>query len=201
VIPGVILAAGASSRMGRSKALLPIGGAGECFVTRIVRTLADAGVEHTIVVVRPDDTEVCDVLEREGLHADVLANPSPDRGQLSSLQVALATLGRPGVVAALITLVDIPLVSAGTVSSLLAAWRRSHAPVVRPSYRGRRGHPYIIGRDVFAEMLHAPVESGARPVLARYEDRMVHVEVEDAGILLDVDTPAEFARLSVDPRL
>ena len=137
-VPAVVLAGGRSSRMGRPKALLPAGR--ETFVGRIARTLRDGGA-GPVVVVAPAGDLAARIAAALGPHRPpprVVANPDPDRGQLSSLLVGLAAIDRlgedpRGAEAALVTLVDVPLVTAATVRALLDRWRRTRAPVVRPA--------------------------------------------------------------------
>ena len=144
-VPGVVLAGGRSSRMGRPKALLPAGP--DSFVGRIVRTLRAGGVREVVVVAPADDlaARIRAALAPHALPSRVVVNPDPDRGQLSSLLVGLdavdgpgAAAGRPAadtrpVDALLVTLVDVPLVSAATVRALLDRYHRTRAPIVRPA--------------------------------------------------------------------
>ena len=130
-IPGIVLAAGASRRMGRSKALLPLGASGLPFVRVICDTLTAAGVSPIVVVTR---AELLESLAGVLPGTELVVNRDPERGQLSSLLAGLDVLGAPA--AAMMTLVDLPLVPAGTVAALLATWDRTHAPLVRPLFRG-----------------------------------------------------------------
>lgn len=189
--PGaIVLAAGASSRMGRPKALLPLAG-GETFVERIHRTLRDARLDPIVVVVRPELEEpVRTLLPRT---TAVAVNRNPERGQLFSLLVGLDALGWPA--AALMTLVDLPLVRAETVGALIAAWARSGAPLVRPMTLGRRGHPIVVGGPVIAALADANPLAGAKPVVHAFAAQALDVAVDDPGTLDDVDTPEDYARL------
>jgi molybdenum cofactor cytidylyltransferase len=132
VIPAIVLAAGRSSRMGRAKATLPTGD-GHTFLTRIVQTLLDAGVDDVIVVVGHDAEAIARSFSESGLPARFVVNREYDRGQLSSLLAGLNAIDRPGVSAVLVTLVDVPLVSASTVRAVVDGYRRSRAPIVRPT--------------------------------------------------------------------
>jgi molybdenum cofactor cytidylyltransferase len=194
MVPGVVLAAGASSRMGRPKALLPTGVPGETFLSRIVGTLEAAGLDDLVVVVgggRPDLARA--VADLPGLVRPVL-NPDPSRGQLSSLLAALAVVDRPGVTGMLVTLVDVPLVTAATVEALLAAYRRSRAPIVRPARAGRHGHPVIFDRAVFDALRGSDLAVGAKAVVQARLGEVLDVAVDDAGAFQDVDTPDDYAR-------
>ena len=136
VIPAIVLAAGRSSRMGRAKASLSLDGV-DTFLTRIVRTFQEAGVDDVIVVVGHEADEIARVFARSGLPARFVVNANYDRGQLSSLLAGLAAIDRPGVAAALVTLVDVPLVSAATVRAVVDRYRSSHARIVRPTWGAR----------------------------------------------------------------
>src|SRR5712692_7043831 len=118
MIPAIVLAAGKSSRMGRPKANLPLEG-GDTFLTRIVRTLSDAEVSDIIVVVGHDADVIVETFAPSGLAARFVANPDYEAGQLSSLVAGLRVIDRPGVVAMLVTLVDVPLVTPGTVRAVV----------------------------------------------------------------------------------
>src|SRR2546427_11864882 len=100
VIPAIVLAAGRSSRMGRAKATLPLDN-GDTFLTRIVRTFRDAGVDDVIVVVGHDADAIASSFSESGLPARFVVNAEYDRGQLSSLVAGLAVVDRPGLAAAL----------------------------------------------------------------------------------------------------
>src|SRR5689334_4286818 len=121
VIPAIVLAAGKSTRMGRAKATLPLD-RDDTFLTRIVRTFVDAGVEDVIIVVGHDaDAIVASFADADAVmsRARFVDNPDYEQGQLSSLLAGLKVVDRPGVVAALVTLVDVPLVSPATVRAVI----------------------------------------------------------------------------------
>ena len=193
-VPGIVLAAGSSTRMGRPKALLPAGPAGETFVGRIVRTLRAGGVDGVVVVAAAVAKEIERALAQQEAPPRVVINPDPGRGQFSSLQVGLRAVSRPGVGGVLVTLVDVPLVSAGTVERLLAVHRRTGAPLVRPEREGRHGHPVIFDRALFAEIAAAPAGSSAKAIIAAHRRESVAVPVAEDGPFRDIDTPAEYAR-------
>ena len=195
MIPAAILAAGASSRMGRPKALLPTAVAGETFLTRIIHTLREAAVDDLLVVTGKDSMAIRAAVEREGMAPRLIENPDPGAGQLSSLLTALRAIDHPGVRAMLVALVDVPLVSADTVRAVLDAYRRSGAPVVRPVWGGRHGHPVIFDRSVFDELRSADPHIGAKAVVRAHETAVVDVEVEDQGAFLDIDTQADYDRI------
>ena len=122
-----------------------------------------------------------------------VVNPRADEGQLSSLLAGLDAIDRPGVEAALVTLVDVPLIGAAAIRVLLARAAASGAPILRAVHRGAHGHPVIFKRRLFDALRAADPAVGAKAVVraAGVED----VEVDDAGVVEDVDTPADYARL------
>ena len=164
VIPAIVLAAGRSSRMGRAKATLPAGD-GHTFLTRILRTLLDAGVDDVIVVVGHDADPIASSFSESGLPARFVVNHDYDRGQLSSLLTGLDAVDRPGTEAVLVTLVDVPLVSAATVRAVINSYRATHAPIVRPTSGDRHGHPLLIDRSLFDALRAADPEAGAKPIV------------------------------------
>jgi molybdenum cofactor cytidylyltransferase len=191
VIPAIVLAAGRSSRMGRAKATLPAGG-GHTFLTRIVRTLLDAGVDDAIVVVGHDADLIISSFSESGLPARFVVNHEYDRGQLSSLIAGLNAVDRPGVAAALLTLVDVPLVSESTVRAVIDSYRRTRAPIVRPTSGQRHGHPLLIDRSVFDALRAADPSTGAKPIVRAHASAAGDIAVEDEGAFLDVDTEEEY---------
>src|SRR3990172_6356699 len=114
MIPVVMLAAGKSTRMGRPKATLALDAA-DTFLSRIVRTFQDAAVEDVVVVLGHEAAAVVKSMERLGLFPRFVLNEQYEAGQLSSLLAGLRAIDRPGVTAMLLTLVDVPLVSAATI--------------------------------------------------------------------------------------
>jgi molybdenum cofactor cytidylyltransferase len=190
VIPAIVLAAGASSRMGRPKALLDAGHT--TFVGRILLTLRDAGVDETVVVVRPGDSAVIHEVERAGYGRPV-ENPRPERGQLSSLIVGVDAVDRAQVDAVLVTLVDVPLIDAATVRLLLSRALASPAPIVRAVHEGRHGHPVIFKRVLFEALRVADPAQGAKAVVRA--NRVDDVETGNAAVAQDVDTPDDYGRL------
>ena len=193
-LPGVVLAAGRSTRMGRPKALLELPG-GESFCVHIVDALLHAGVAPVVIVTRAGDAALRKTIAR--LSTDdvrVVINPDPDRGQLSSLQRGLTALD-PAAPAAVVTLVDVPLVSPASIRRIVDAWTSSRAPVVRPERGGRHGHPIVVSRAVVAALCAAAPTGSARDVIAPFLPSSLDVALEDEGLFADVDTPEEYARL------
>jgi len=194
MIPAVILAAGASTRMGRPKALLPIGREGETFITRLVRTFCDAGADDLVVVVGAHADGVSEAVARMPVFVRVVENRAYERGQLSSLVAALDVVDRPGVQAVMAMPVDMPLVTQATVRALLDAYRKRPHLVVRPALGDRHGHPVIFDRALFAELRRTDFSIGARAVIAAHPRDVLDVPLTDPGAFQDIDTPEEYER-------
>lgn len=190
----MVLAGGRSSRMGRAKATLPLDH-GDTFLSRIVRTFRAAGVADVVVVLGHDADAIAAAYAASGLPARFAINPDYDSGQLSSLVTGLSLVDRPGVVATLVTLVDVPLVSVDTVRAVVDRYRGTGAPIVRPTRGESHGHPVLIDRSVFDELRRADPAEGAKPVIRRYASALGDLVIEDDGAFLDIDTPEEYDRV------
>lgn len=192
---GIVLAAGASRRMGTPKAGLCFGE--RTFLGHAIAALEDGGVSEIVVVAGAAAAAVRAALP-PGRTIPVLLNPAPERGQLSSLKIALRHVRRaiPEADAIVVALVDHPAVRASTVAALLAAARGvASAAIVVPTHAGQRGHPVLFAKMLWQEILDTPDELGARAVVRANPGRVRLVPVDDAGILVDVDTPEDFRRL------
>lgn len=195
MIPGIVLAAGRSVRMGRAKALLPCGPEGITFVHAVAAALCAGGAEEALVVGRPEDAELRGAVERLPVRARYVENPDADTGQLSSVLAGLAAADHPGVSGVLVTPVDAPLITAATVAALIARFRAGAGPIIRASHQGRHGHPVLFGRAMFDALRHAHPAVGARAVLRGHPEAVVEVDVGDPGVILDVDTPEDYEAL------
>ena len=182
--------------MGSPKALLATPD-GRPFVTRIVETLHEAGIVELVVVTGRDHDALVNVLSRARVKASIVRNNDPSRGQLSSLWVGMDAVVTPDTEGILVTLVDVPMVAVSTVTRVVTAWQRTHAPIVRPAIGDRHGHPVIFDRSVLDSLRGAPIDAGAKTVVRAHERDLLNVPVDDEGCLVDVDTPDEYRRLSI----
>ncbi len=194
MIPVAVLAAGKSTRMGRPKATLPLDDA-DTFLTRIIRTFQEAQVDDVVVVLGHEAQAILKSLEQSGLSPRFVVNEQFESGQLSSVLAGLRAIDRPGVNAMLMTLVDVPLVSAATVRAVLDRYRTTRAPVVRPVRGALHGHPVLVDRSLFDKIRAADPQRGAKPIIRAHVSAAGDVEVEDEGAFFDVDTPEDYKRL------
>jgi molybdenum cofactor cytidylyltransferase len=186
MIAAVVLSAGESSRMGRPKALLPIGG--QTFIERIVAVLREAGLERIFVVLGHNAPSMAQKVAHLPVH--VLINPDYPKGQLSSLQVAVRQLlAAEDCHAMLLHLVDHPHIKAELVNLLIERFETSGKLIAVPRVGGKRGHPVIFARSLFDELLKAPLDEGAKAVVNAHRAETLEIDTPDEGITLDIDTP------------
>jgi len=196
---GVILAAGESSRMGTDKALLPWpplseGISKDSFLSAAIRSLSLA-TDFVIVVAGKNEPALAPVAYANG--ASIVANPDPDRGQFSSLQIGLHEVLNRGRDTAIVTLVDRPPVAAATVQTLRDAFETALTDVwsVVPEFSGKHGHPFVAGRELIEKFLHAPATGGARDVEHACQSHIQYLPVNDPYVALNINTPEDYAAL------
>lgn len=194
-VTGLLLSAGASSRMGAPKALLDFGG--RTALARLAETLRAAGIADLVAVV-PPDAAIAAEAERCGVR--VVKNPLAHLGRTGSLQFGLRETppGRSVVFAP----VDAPLVSASTVRAVLEASGR--AAIVRPVHGGRGGHPVFLASHLRAEILHLAPDASLRDLIHRDPSRRLDLPVDDPEVLANINTPEDYgaaiARLGDSPQ-
>ncbi len=185
----ILLAAGESRRMGYPKPLLKLGS--RTFIEILAAAILQS-VARLIVVVGAHADAV-----RGAIPADprilVVENPDFLKGQLSSIKAALPRVGAAAA-GALIHLADHPMVRAETFAAVVDSYRRAGKPIAIARYRGRRGHPVLFARELFVELAAAPEDQGARAVVSADPSRVAYVDVDDPGVLADLDTPEDLER-------
>jgi molybdenum cofactor cytidylyltransferase len=189
---GVILAAGASSRMGSDKALLPWRNG--TFLSSAINAL-QAVSDLVIVIAGHNQQAVAPTVCSNG--AFLVTNRNPDDGQFSSLRVGLnEVLGR-GRDAAIITLVDRPAPKVETIERLKQAFLAApdHIWAVVPEFNSRHGHPFIAGREMIEAFLRAPSTSNAREVEHAHQEHILYLPVTDPLVAANVNTLQEFQQL------
>ena len=196
-VHGVILAGGISSRMGFPKALMPIGDS--FFLRSIYDKLVGAGVSPVHIVINTGLQSSLSAQMNKFTEGRFVLNREPGLGQLRSLQLGLVAAQEAGADAVMMALVDQPLVDQGTVKVLVEKYGQEHGKLVLPLFEGKRGHPFIIPAAHFDAFIKADAAGGstARDVLDSLADSSVCVEVQDAGVCQDVDTPEDMGKLSL----
>jgi CTP:molybdopterin cytidylyltransferase MocA len=184
----VVLAAGASSRMGEPKALL-LRPDGRRFLDAIVDTARAAGVDVVVVVLGPPHAAEIEPALPAGVV--VAHNAHPERGMLSSVQVGVRAL--PPLEAALVWPVDIPAVRTDTVRAVLTA---APGQVIIPTRHGRGGHPLRLPASRFGELLALGPELGLRALVHADPPAVTRLSVDDDGVLVDVDLRSDLDKLT-----
>jgi molybdenum cofactor cytidylyltransferase len=187
MIAAIVLAAGKSERMGRPKALLPL--RGRTFLENILDAISHSSIDQTVVVVGHHRQEI---ESRFPPPAQVVFNPDYEQGMVTSFQAGIRAL-RPDTSAALLFLVDHPVIEPGTIESLTT--KAAPDRIVVPVLNGRRGHPVLFGVHILQEILALSSAQGANIVVRKDPRRVIEVPVKSAGILVDVDTPEDFQKL------
>lgn len=189
-IVAIILAAGYSSRMGAFKPLLPFGET--TVLERSIALFRAAGIADIRVVIGHRADELLPLLAR--LEVRPLFNGHYAQGMFSSVLAAAASLEAEDE-AFLLLPVDFPLLQPESVATLLRAWQRGVGKILYPTCRGRRGHPPLLATSYREAILAWPGHGGLRALLQQYQEDAMNIETGDEGILLDMDTPEDYARL------
>jgi molybdenum cofactor cytidylyltransferase len=175
--------------MGYPKPLLKLGS--RTFIELLAAAVLQS-VARLIVVVGAHGDAV-----RGAIPADsrilVVENPDFLKGQLSSIKTALPQVGVEAA-GALIHLADHPMVRAETFAAVVDSYWRVGKPIAIARHQGRRGHPVLFAREMFVELAAAPEDQGARAVVAADPSRVSYVDVDDPGVLTDLDTPEDLER-------
>jgi molybdenum cofactor cytidylyltransferase len=181
--------------MGCPKALLPFGGT--TFLGTILDTLAAIPMPAPLVVLGRHAPLIEPHIAGRPLR--ILINREPERGQISSMQLALAAAGN--CPACLVWPVDQPAASATLIRALIERFEESHALIVMPIKDGVRGHPAIFSSVLFREILALRPEQGAKELVRSHAGETALLETDDAGAVHDIDTPEEYRNLIESFRL
>jgi molybdenum cofactor cytidylyltransferase len=189
-VSAIVLAAGLSTRMGRMKPLLPFGR--HTVIEQVVAALLGTAVTEVVVVTGHGRAAV------EGRLADwpvrCVYNPDYAVGEmLSSIQAGMRAVSQAAS-AALIVLGDQPNLAPTIVTLLIDAYRSGGGAIIRPTFAGRPGHPVLIDRSLWPEVLALPRSASLRDVLRAHGEEVSAVVVETDCILRDMDTPEDYAR-------
>jgi molybdenum cofactor cytidylyltransferase len=159
-------------------------------IAAIARRLLEGGLDPLIVVVGHEAERVKEALEDEPVI--VVVNPAHGEGVSTSVKAGIAALPSD-VDAALIALGDMPKVTSTHVTRLIAAFAPDQGRAIGvPTYRGRRGNPVLWAKAFFGEMERLTGDRGARGLIEKHRDRVYEVEMDDSGVLIDIDTPEDF---------
>jgi molybdenum cofactor cytidylyltransferase len=194
MLAAVILAAGESRRMGQPKALLPY--RGRAFLEHLIGVAHHPRVGLTRVVLGAGAEEIRERLKLDP--ASVVINPEWEKGQISSIQVALRSLPQGMTEGAILCLVDHPLISADLVGSLIKQFDSTGKPIVIPTYHEKRGHPVIFRSTLYDELLAARLDLGARAVVWAHSADVLEVPTDEEGVILNLNDPDTLRRAMTD---
>jgi molybdenum cofactor cytidylyltransferase len=188
-VAAILLAAGASRRMGTCKQLLLL--EGKTVLARCLETLLHGGIkEVVVVVVAPTGDEVRRVAA--GYPVRVVRNAEPDGDMAASICTGRDALS-PTVSGVVIALCDYPLVRAETIARLTEAHRQAPDAIIVPCHDGHRGHPPLLPRRLL-DALQKPLT--LRDLLRDQKELVHHLELPDDGVLIDMDTPEDYHRIA-----
>jgi molybdenum cofactor cytidylyltransferase len=198
LVSAIILAAGTSTRMGRAKQLLPLDGT--TVLARTIENVRSAGLVEMVLVLGASAKTIRRQLPPSLLDGlKVVVNQAYGEGMASSLREGLSALD-PQTGAALIILGDQPFIQPLTLHQIMAGYHRSGAQIVIPTHQGKRGNPVLLSRPVFSEVMALQGDTGCRAIFPNHLDAILKVEVEDPGILLDIDNQDDYDRLKLGIR-
>jgi molybdenum cofactor cytidylyltransferase len=187
VINAIILAAGESKRMGKTKALLPFGET--TFLGQIISVVKSSDVDRVSVVLGADAERIKKSVDLSGV--EVVINKDYRKGQLSSLIAAMESIP-PTTEAILICLVDNPFINRIVINGIVSKFRETGSPIVMPVFEKKRGHPTLFAASLFKELLSAPMDEGARYVVKCNAENVEEVEVDDGKVLAGINTPEDY---------
>ncbi|MBL0225074.1 MAG: nucleotidyltransferase family protein [Geobacteraceae bacterium] len=186
-VAAILLAAGKSRRMGLCKQLLPLGKG--TVIGRCLDTLVAAGVDDVVVVISEEGHEVAETIRAYPVR--VVINPDHGGDMASSVRAGrdAITDEATGVI---VSLCDFPLVSMGTIISLIAGHGVSPGSIIIPCHGERRGHPLLFPREILDELATGMI---LRDLVRRDPNRIQLLDVDDPGVLIDMDTPEDYQRI------
>jgi len=186
-VSAIVLAAGSSRRMGRPKQLLPLGP--KTVIRHCLDSIIGAGLKDIVVVLGGDDGAIAGAID--GLPVKTAENRDPGSEMAESVRLGLRQIDAAST-AVLVCLSDHPLVSPVTMRRLVAACGEHPGGIIIPLYKGRRGHPTLFPRTVIEEVVSG---RNLREVITGHSGDVLSIEVNDEGVVLDLDTPEEYERV------
>jgi molybdenum cofactor cytidylyltransferase len=181
--------------MGRAKQLLPFGHT--TLLGRVIATAGAAGLDAVLVVLGFEAGQIRRTLDRTSsgrTGIQVVDNPDWHKGQSSSVSAGLKALP-PDMNGALFLLGDQPLVTVQTINQLVFAFQTTDHWLLAPCFKGQRGNPVLVASPLFDRLTQPAGDAGARILFEEFRHRMHCLDVDDPGILKDVDTPEDYDAL------
>jgi molybdenum cofactor cytidylyltransferase len=187
-VSAVVLAAGASTRLGRPKQLLPV--ATHTMIEHVLGAVKAASLDEVVVVL---GSSAAQIAEHVPTGCRVVLNPNWETGVASSIRAGLAAVD-PRSEAVLFVQADQPYLSCAVLERILHAYYGSTKAIVVPTYQGRSGSPVLFDRSLFSELATLHGDVGGREVIAGSANQVLQVEMESGQAFLDIDTLADYER-------
>lgn len=184
----IILAAGSSTRMGSQKMLLPFGES--TILETVIQNIRSSSVDSILVVLGANHEHILEVIKP--LPVEVCINTMHQSGMLSSVECGFSALP-DDTGTALIFLGDQPGISPAVTDAVIRAYNESLHGIVVPVSNHRRGHPLLVDFKYKREIGRLDLEKGLRALMHHFPEDVLEVEVDDGGILIDIDTPEDYS--------
>ena len=189
MIWAMILAAGESKRMGKSKLLLPYGE--KTIIETIVETVVSSNVEKTLVILGSDREKIEEKIKNSPV--EIVYNPDFRSGMLSSVQCGFKALPEE-TLAVLVVLGDQPKISTTVINKIIDAYKSSGKGIVLPVYKKERGHPVLIEVKYGEEVENLSPKVGLRGTVYNHPEDILEVGVETSSIFQDIDDESDYKR-------
>jgi xanthine dehydrogenase accessory factor len=189
LVTAIVLAAGKSTRMSQQKLLMPF--EGKSMIATVVAKIAGTALLRTIVVTGSDRNKIEEELKAYPI--SFANNERYEEGMLTSVQAGVAAAG-PEADGYLVLLGDQPMVSEVVINRLIAVFQKTEKGLLIPTFKGKRGHPVVIGSKYKEEIKILNPEIGLRELFLNHSDDILEIEFESEAVLKDIDTPEDYQR-------
>jgi molybdenum cofactor cytidylyltransferase len=191
-IAAIVLAAGLSTRMGQQKLLLPWGS--KTVIEHIVNTILESGLAPIVVVTGKRDKKLNSILNRLDI-TRVVNTEYANGSMVTTLKKGISVIQDTPLSAFMVFLGDQPSLQIDTIRKLIATYKGTNSEIVVPSYQYHQGHPWLIDRKLWQEIMRLSTQDTLIKFLAQYKKSTQYVLVDSPTILEDMDTPEEFQRI------
>jgi molybdenum cofactor cytidylyltransferase len=191
-VAAIVLAAGMSKRMGTMKQLVKMGE--RTLLETTLSAVQSSRIQETILVLGYQADEILKTVKLPST-IQFVTNESYEKGMSTSIRAGISAIS-PDSAAALIVLADQPFLKPSIINALIEEYESTDAAILLPVYKGFRGNPVLIDRSLFPEMMQIEGDIGCRSLFGIHADKIHKVPVDDIGVLIDIDSPEDLARIS-----